>query len=88
MLPALRRELLVWKVKAPHKRPGDLVIGTAEGRAVEERNLRRAFQDAKDAAKIDVGEARLSWHALRHSAASMLATELVLDRSAAAGVGQ
>jgi excisionase family DNA binding protein len=86
MLPALRRELLVWKVKAPHKRPDDLVIGTADEKPVEERNLRRAFQDAKDAAQIDVGEARLSWHALRHSAASMLATELELPATTLAAV--
>jgi integrase len=86
MLPALRRELLVWKIKAPHKSPHDLVIGTAEGTPVEERNLRRAFADAKDAAKIDVGEARLSWHSLRHSAASMLATELELPATTLAAV--
>jgi integrase len=71
MLPALRRELLAWKIKAPHKRPHDLIIGTAAGKPVEERNLRRAFDGAKDATKIDVGETRLSWHALRHSATPM-----------------
>jgi integrase len=86
MLPALRRELLAWKIKAPHKRPHDLIIGTAAGKPVEERNLRRAFDGAKDATKIDVGETRLSWHALRHSAASMLATELELPATTLAAV--
>jgi integrase len=86
ILPALRRELLVWKLKAPHKRSGDLIIGTADGKPVEERNLRRAFDAAKDAAKVDVGEPRLSWHALRHSAASMLATELELPATTLAAV--
>jgi hypothetical protein len=58
ILPTPRRDLLVWKLKAPHKRPADLVVGTAEGKPVEERNLRRAFDDAKDIVKVDVGEAR------------------------------
>ena len=46
--------------------------------ASAERNLRRALEKAKEKAKIDVGEERLSWHSLRHSYASMLATDLEL----------
>jgi hypothetical protein len=47
---------------------------------------RRVFDGAKDATKIDVGETRLSWHALRHSAASMLATELEVPATTLAAV--
>lgn len=45
---------------------------------MEERNLRRALDDAKQRAKLDGGEERLSLHSLRHSFASMLATDLEL----------
>jgi integrase len=46
---------------------------------VAERNLRRALDDAKTRAKLASGdEERLSWHSLRHSFASMLATDLEL----------
>jgi integrase len=79
LLPALRRLLVAWKLRSPHTRPGSLVVCTATGGHVEERNLRRALDDAKAAAGLTVtaGE-RLSWHALRHSWASMLATDLEL----------
>jgi Phage integrase family len=77
-VPALRRLLVAWKLKAPHSKPTDLVIGTAEGKPVAERNLRRALDSAKKRAKLDATEDRLSWHALRHSFASMLATDLAL----------
>lgn len=43
-----------------------------------ERNLRRALDEAKREATLDATSDRLSWHALRHSFASMLATELEL----------
>jgi integrase len=45
---------------------------------VQERNLRRALDAAKTAAGIDSGDERLSWRSLRHSYASMLATDLDL----------
>lgn len=45
---------------------------------MQERNLRRALDDAKTAAKIEATDERLSWHSLRHSYASMLATDLEL----------
>jgi integrase len=54
------------------------VISTADGKAVAERNLRRAFEDAKATSGLDDGEERLSWHSLRHSFGSMLATNLEL----------
>ncbi len=54
------------------------MIGTADGKPVAERNLRRALDEAKAAAALDGGEDRLSWHSLRHSFASMLATDLEL----------
>lgn len=78
MLPALRRVLLAWQVRSPHKRPHDLVIGTADGKHVAERNLRRALEDAKETAGLDKLDDRLSWHSLRHSFASLLATDLEL----------
>jgi integrase len=78
MLPALRRLLVDWQVRSPHTQPEDLVIGTADGKPVAERNLRRALDDAKEAAGLDGTKERLSWHSLRHSFASLLATDLEL----------
>ena len=78
MLPALRRTLNTWQMRSPHTRPTDYVICTAAGGPVEGRNLRRALDDAKAAAAIDLGDDRLSWQALRHSFASLLATDLEL----------
>ena len=52
------------------------MIVTADGEHVSERNLRRALAAAKVAAGLDGLEERLSWHSLRHSFASMLATDL------------
>jgi integrase len=78
ILPALRRTVIAWKVRSPRTRPTDLVIVTADGAHVQERNLRRALDDAKVAAGLDGFEERLSWHSLRHSFASMLATDLAL----------
>jgi integrase len=78
ILPALRRPLVAWRLRSPHTGPDDLVIATAEGGPVQERNLRRALDDAKTEAKLDGTEERLSWHSLRHSFASMLATDLEL----------
>jgi integrase len=78
MLPALRRVLVEWQVRSPRKRPHDLVIGTADGKHVAERNLRRALDDAKETAGLDKLDDRLSWHSLRHSFASLLATDLEL----------
>jgi integrase len=78
MLPALRRLLLDWQVRSPHGQPRELVIATADGKPVAERNLRRALDDAKEAAGLDGTEDRLSWHSLRHSFASLLATDLEL----------
>jgi integrase len=78
LLPALRRLLVAWRLRSPHTRPDDLVIATADGLPVQERNLRRALDVAKTTAKLDGTEERLSWHSLRHSFASMLATDLAL----------
>jgi integrase len=78
LLPALRRLLVAWKLEAPHTQPHELVIGTADSKPVSERNLRRALEAAKTTAKLDGLADRLSWHALRHSFASMLATNLEL----------
>ncbi|MFN2471051.1 MAG: tyrosine-type recombinase/integrase [Gaiellaceae bacterium] len=78
LLPALRRLLVEWKLRSPRARPDDLIACTVGGRPMEERNLRRALDDAKQRAHLDGGEDRLSWHSLRHSFASMLATDLEL----------
>ena len=78
MLPVLRRLLATWKLRSPRSGPRGYVICTADGKPVQERNLRRALEKAKEKAKIDVGEERLSWHSLRHPYASMLATDLEL----------
>jgi integrase len=72
MLPALRALLV------PLARFEGLVIGTRDGKPVEERNLRRWLEQAKIRAGMDEGEARLSFHSLRHSFGSYLATDLQL----------
>ena len=66
-VPALRRLLVAWRLRSPHTRPGNFVIVTADGRAVQERNIRRALDDAKESAGLDETEGRLSMHSLRHS---------------------
>jgi len=63
LLPALRRLLVAWKLRAPHSRPHDLVVGTADGNPVQERTVRRALDKAKETAKLDALEERLSMHA-------------------------
>lgn len=78
LLPSLRRLLVVWKLKSTRTRPVDLIVCTAEGMPAQERNLRRALDDAKETAGLAGGSDRLSWHSLRHSFASMLATDLEL----------
>jgi integrase len=55
---------------------GDYVIGTAQGKPVQERNLRRALDAAKNEAGLDGTEGRLSFHSLRHSYLSLIATDL------------
>ena len=86
MLPALRRVLITWRLRAPHTGPTDLVLGAADGGPVQERNLRRILDEAKATAGLDGGEARLSWHALRHSFASLLATDLALPATTLAQI--
>jgi integrase len=79
MLPALRRVLAAWKLRSPRTTARGYVICTAEGDPVQERNLRRALEAAKTKAKLTIPDSeRLSWHSLRHSWASMLATDLEL----------
>lgn len=78
ILPALRRLLVAWKLRAPHSRPHDFVITTADGTPVQETTVRRALDRAKTTAALDGLEERLSMHSLRHSFASMLATDLEL----------
>ena len=72
MEPELVRELLAWQARSPWTRDDDPVICTAEGKPTDERNLRRALDEAKVDAGLSGGEQRLSWHSLRHSAGSFL----------------
>lgn len=79
MLPALRRALVAWKLRSPKNDPDHYVVCTHDGGHVAERNLRRALDQAKASAKLTVSTTeRLSWHSLRHSYASILATDLEL----------
>ena len=79
IVPALRRELRVWWMRTPRKRPTDYVVCSAEGKPVQECSLNRALRSAIKRAEIDVREGeRLSWHSLRHSAGSFFATDLEL----------
>ncbi|MDQ3866267.1 MAG: tyrosine-type recombinase/integrase [Actinomycetota bacterium] len=47
---------------------------TASGGPVQERNVRRALDDAKSIANLGDTDGRLSMHALRHAYCSALAT--------------
>ena len=80
MLPTLR-ELLV-----PLARFDGLVIATQDGKPVQERNLRHSLDAAKRRAGMDGTEARLSWHSLRHSFGSYLATKLELPATTVARI--
>jgi integrase len=52
--------------------------GTRIARRVQFGRMRRALESAKAEVGLDGLEDRLSWHSLRHSFASMLATDLEL----------
>ena len=85
MLPALRRLLAAWKLRSPRTSSTDYVVCTADGLPVQERNARRAPEAAKKKAKLTVSDSeRLSLHSLRHSWASMLATDLELPATSLA----
>jgi integrase len=86
LLPMLRRLLVEWKLRSPWTGAEDYVICTAEGAPVQQRNLRRVLDQAKEAAGFDGTEDRLSWHSLRHSFASMLATDLELPATTLARI--
>lgn len=86
LLPALRRLLIEWKLRSPWTREDTLVVCTAEGGPVQERSVARAFAHARETAKLDGGEDRLSIHALRHSFASLLATDLDLAPTTLAAI--
>src|SRR6185312_2700338 len=77
-LPALRRLLLEWQARSPHALPDDLIVCTADGTHVAERNLRRALDAAKTTGGLDGEDGRLSWHTLRHAAGGLFATDLEL----------
>jgi integrase len=71
-----------------HRTPVRPISSSARPRAVmcSRGNLRRAFEAAKTKATIDGGDERLSWHSLRHSFASVLATDLELPATTLAQI--
>ena len=86
LLPALRRLLVAWKLKSPRTDQEHYVICTHDGAPVQQRNLRRSLEKAKETAGLDGTEERLSWHSLRHSFASMLAADLELPATTLARI--
>jgi integrase len=87
LLPALRRRLVEWKLKSPRTDRDEYVIATHDGSPVMERNLARALAAAKTKAGIEAaGDERLSWHSLRHSCASLMATDLELPATTLAAL--
>ena len=86
MLPALRRLLVEWKLRSPWTGSENYVLCTHDAAPVQQRNAQRALDNAKRAAGFDGGEERLSWHSLRHSFASMLATDLELPATTLARI--
>lgn len=86
LLPPLRQLLVTWKLEATHSLATDFVISTGNARPMQERNLRRALDAAKSRARLDTSDERLSWHSLRHSYASMLATDLDLPATTLAQI--
>ena len=87
MLPALRRELVAWRLKSACVEPEHYVICCHDGTPVQERNAWRALERAKRRAGLGVGEdERRSWHVLRHSCGSFLTTELGLPPTTVARI--
>ena len=86
LLPECRRWLVAWRVPSSHTKPTDIVICTAQGQHVAPEHLRRALTAAKEVAKLEDVEGRLSLHSLRHSFASYLVTELELAPTTAADI--
>jgi integrase len=70
----MQRDLIAWRLRSLHARPGDWVVCTAHANPVQERNPRRALDKAN--AGLDATAERLSWHSLWHAFASALATDL------------
>lgn len=88
ILPALRRRLIELRLRSLCTQPTALVIATAGGRPVSERNLRRTLDVAKADAKVLVADGeRLSWHSLRHSALSAFASDANLPATTLALIG-
>lgn len=87
IVPALAAELIALQALSPNVEPSDYVLGTHDGKPLAERNLRRALAQAIERSGLTVAASqRLSWHSLRHSAASVLATELRLPMPTVARV--
>lgn len=86
LLPSLRRRLIAWKLKSPRTDREDYVVCTHDGGPVLQRNAQRSLQKAKEAAGLDGGDERLSYHSLRHSFASLLATNLELPATTLARI--
>jgi hypothetical protein len=64
LLPALRRRLIEWTLRAPHEQPHERVICTADANPVAERNLRRALGDARPplaSTRPPIGSGGIPW---------------------------
>lgn len=78
LTPALREELMLWKVDAKHTGPADYVIHPSTGRKHNPSNLRRdVLFPAVTAANVKLGEmgiaalAPITFHSLRRTYASL-----------------
>jgi integrase len=86
LLPSLRSRLVEYRLASGCSADENYVVSTHKGAPVQERNLRRALDAAKSAAGLDATEDRLSWHSLRHSFASLMATDLDLPATTLAEI--
>ena len=68
MMPALASVLRAHKVGSRHSQDGSRVFATASGRSVSQRNATRSFEAAVERSKVK----GVTFHALRHTFASML----------------
>ena len=71
LAPALGKALREQWLASPHKRPGDFVFATADGRGLDYRDVGEGFQTAVTRAGI-TAPGKLTLHSLRHGYASLL----------------
>ena len=71
LAPALGKTLREQWLASPHKRPGDFVFATQDGRGLDYRDVGAAFRHAVKAAELRA-RSKLTLHSLRHGYASLL----------------